>query len=143
LIERLLDRPLPPGVAALLDNDPLAKKQIAAVDARLLRTGRYEITRSAHWRTEFARAMPKSSDRWRSFYSTLFRPSVLEWMAVPLPEVLSPLYAVIRPCRLLWTRLRSKAFSPPSALIHQSTPLRGEGGRRPDEGPKQAPPAPT
>jgi hypothetical protein len=53
--------------------------------------------------------MPRSGDRWRSFYSTLFRPSVKEWRAVPLPEAMSPLYAIIRPCRLLWKRLRRSA----------------------------------
>ncbi len=106
LIERLLEEPLPEGIRPLIEADAVVRRQIDSVDARLLRGAGGAVTRSAHWRTEFARAMPRSSDRWRSFYSTLFRPSVKEWRAVPLPEALSPLYAIIRPCRLLWKRVR-------------------------------------
>jgi len=106
LIEKLSGLPVPAGLGEMIAADRCVQEQIARVDSRLLRTSHPGVTRSAHWRTEFARAMPSSLDRWRSFYSTLFRPSILEWAAVPLPEALSPLYAVIRPCRLAWKRIK-------------------------------------
>lgn len=112
LIQRLSDLPMPPGVKELLERDPIVQGQIASIESRLLRSTSSKVTRTAQWRTDYARAMPTSLDRWRSFYSTLFRPSILEWMAVPLPEVLSPLYAVIRPYRLLVKRLRGARRTP-------------------------------
>jgi hypothetical protein len=112
LIEKLSGRSIPAEVSERIARDGIVQEQIASVQSRLLQAASPAVTRSAHWRTEFARAMPSTFDRWRSFYSTLFRPSILEWKAVPLPAALSPLYAVIRPCRLLWKRLKGIGAEP-------------------------------
>ncbi len=105
LIEKLFDR-LPACGRIDTQDDPLVAKLSQSVANRLLSTPDPEVTRSAHWRTEFGRAMPTTGDRWRSVVSTLFRPSIREWIEVPLPWWLSPLYVFIRPARLLWSRLR-------------------------------------
>jgi hypothetical protein len=106
LIERLAGTRLPSVVFDRIRRDTVVTAQIASVESRLIRSPTPAVTQTPQWRTEYARAMPLSNDRWRSLCSTLFRPSILEWQAVPLPQVLSPLYAVIRPWRLAWKRVR-------------------------------------
>jgi hypothetical protein len=104
LIERLLGRPMPAEVARRIESNPAVRLAVERI-AQRLEAGTSRVTDRAQWRTDYVRLMPSAGDRWRSLTSTLFRPSVLEWMAVPLPPALAPLYAVIRPARLVWKRM--------------------------------------
>jgi hypothetical protein len=50
----------------------------------------------------FFRTMQRTRDRLHFLHQVVFRPTPLEWRALPLPVALAPLHYLVRPVRLLW-----------------------------------------
>jgi len=107
LCVELLGVEVPDNVRLLILTDSATKDACDKLRRKLLRTS----IRPSHrvplpWESEYFHAMEKRRDRIRFVYDTLFRPSVAEWYAFPLPSSLAPLYFAIRPVRLCYRKLK-------------------------------------
>ncbi len=104
LVHGLLDAPVPMSVLARAERDP-AVHRIAATLARKLFTAPGAppswLPRSI-FSMQLLLAMERPSDRLRFVHDVVFRPTPLEWRAVPLPPALAPVFYLVRPARLFW-----------------------------------------
>lgn len=108
LAERLLACPLPAPLEEALRRDPLARR-LAEEAARPLAAGR--LPRDDAWRAaRFAwRTRDDGRARWRYLRRVLCVPGAADLEAFALPPALDPLYACLRPVRLVWDALRGRS----------------------------------
>lgn len=107
LANRLLDASIPPLVARWIDNDLRIPRLVDWVAARLFTpTDRLSaLQQRAVFQFEMA-VKDGARERIRDGFRRVIYPSVKDWSAIGLPDVLFPLYHVIRPGRLLARYLR-------------------------------------
>jgi hypothetical protein len=96
--------PLPEPVATALSETPtvaaLQRQSWQRLFARRDESPGY-LERNRHWLA----ARDRLGDRVASLWLRLWTPTVNDWRFVPLPDVLYPLYYVVRPIRLAWHAL--------------------------------------
>jgi hypothetical protein len=109
----LLSAPLPPRWGP---RSPQAGLRVRALALKAVRTRlfppneRVPVLPDWPWQSLLFQGMQQPRDRWRLFYDTLLRPSALELRLLPLPLWAAPLYAIVRPLRLLAKHGLASAF---------------------------------
>ncbi|MGI8704731.1 MAG: nucleotidyltransferase domain-containing protein [Sphingomicrobium sp.] len=107
LANRLLDAPIPAPVARWIDDDPRIPRLVAWVAARLFTPTDCPSAKGQWALFKFEMAIKDGArEQIRDGFRRVMYPSVNDWVAVGLPDVLFPLYHVIRPGRLLARYLR-------------------------------------
>ena len=110
LAQRLLDAPIPSLAAEGVSRDTAIAALGEELAARIARGATYDFESPAYFRW-IPRLREHRSDRWRYFWRLFWTPGVGDLAAVRLPEVLFPLYRLVRVARLarrfLWPGLRS------------------------------------
>jgi hypothetical protein len=103
LARTLLGAPLPKKSMPLSPSTCRRVERLAeqAVQTRLFAARSAGAIPSWPWQLLFFRGMQQPRDRWQMIYETFFRPSALELAMMPLPLWTEPLYAIVRPLRLL------------------------------------------
>lgn len=105
LADDLLGAPIPPALRNQIQQDALTKKFSALVKWRLLHESTSPLMRRYWKEVSFhLQAGARVRDRigfWpRLWLKTFTTPTSAEWAMLPLPDVLFPLYYVVRPARL-------------------------------------------
>lgn len=96
----LLDAPLPAEIASRVARDTVAASAASEVRRRLL--SREVPALSPAWRFGFRRRMvPGFSSGWRYALRLTLAPAEEDWEIMRLPTALAPVYAALRPLRLL------------------------------------------
>jgi hypothetical protein len=109
LVHGLLQAPVPERLLVRGRADPAVARFAAELAARLFRReARQRTPLQAAFGLAYFRAMPVVADRLRYVHDTLLRPTSHEWLSLPLPEPLRPLYYAVRPVRLLAKYLRAR-----------------------------------
>ena len=108
----VLDAPLGASWHALIAADPDAERLAAEMAAHLVRVRRPGSPQmeGARLQALYARLLDSRADRIRSVLRAALLPTQREWEAIALPDVLTPLYHVVRPVRLLAAYTR-RAFA--------------------------------
>lgn len=107
LANRLLDAPVPSSVAQWIDDDPRIPRLLAWVAARLFTPPHCPSARQQWAVFQFEMAVKDGArEQIRDGFRRVMYPSANDWAAAGLPDVLFPLYHVIRPARLLARYLR-------------------------------------
>ena len=100
LASNLLDAPLPTDITQRVEKDTIANQIASEVARRLL--AREYVALSAGASFSFRRRMVAGEFAgWRYATRLALLPSDDEWQAIKLPGALMPLYALLRPLRLL------------------------------------------
>jgi hypothetical protein len=100
LAERLLGAAIPAAARQLVDGDAEVAKLGEEYATRLARSATYNLESSEYFRQVW-RLRERSSDRWRYLRRLAWTPGPGEIAAIELPEILFPLYRVVRIGRLL------------------------------------------
>jgi Uncharacterised nucleotidyltransferase len=96
----LLDAPLPAGIASCVARDAVAASAASELQQRIL--SRDSSALSSAWRFGFRRRMVPGFFRgWRYALRLATVPAEEDWEIMHLPRPLAPLYAALRPLRLL------------------------------------------
>jgi Uncharacterised nucleotidyltransferase len=107
LAEKLLDAPLPAGIASCVARNAVAASAASELQRRIL--SRESSALSSAWRFRFRRRMVPGVFRgWRYALRLAMVPSEEDWESMRLPRPFAPLYAALRPLRLLrkYARIR-------------------------------------
>jgi hypothetical protein len=114
LANRLLDAPIPERVAQWINDDPRIPRLITGVAARLF-TPSDGQSASQQWEVFKFEMAVKDGARQRisDGLRRLTHPSLIDWQAARIPDVLFPLYHLIRPGRLLGRHLRHTVYRKP------------------------------
>ncbi len=100
LAEKLLDAPLPAEIASRVARKAVAASAASEVQRRIL--SRESSSLSSAWRFRFRRRMvPGFFWGWRYALRLAVVPAEDDWESMRLPRPLAPLYAALRPLRLL------------------------------------------
>jgi len=109
LVHALLQAPVPEALLARGRADPAVAAFACEIGRSLFRRERPEPSALAGaFGLAYFRAMARPADRLRYVHDTLLRPTSHEWLALPLPERLRPLYYLVRPARLVARQLRTR-----------------------------------
>ena len=96
----LLGAPLPPEIASRVAGDKVASSSASEIERRHL--SRDPCSPGSAWRFGFRRRMVPGFFRgWRYALRLAFAPSEEDWETLRLPPALAPVYAALRPLRLL------------------------------------------
>jgi hypothetical protein len=104
LAHLLLSAPLPPERGP---RSPQVRRRVQKLAAQAVRSRlfpareRMPVLPGWPWQSLLFQGMQQPRDRWQLIYDTFFRPSALEIQMLPLPVWAAPLYALVRPLRLL------------------------------------------
>jgi hypothetical protein len=108
LAHQLLGAPVPATVLQRGQSDPAVARTVAGLRRRLFAerpAGTLSLTERSVGLWYF-RAMQRTRDRLHFVHDVVFRPTPLEWRAVPLPPQLALLHYLVRPVRLIWKHTR-------------------------------------
>jgi len=113
LAKRLLAAEVPPGARKVFDADADVERLGATYAARLARAATYNFNSTDYFRRIW-RLRERPSDRSRYLWRLAWTPGPGDIAAIELPEILFPLYGIVRTGRLL--RSLSRRLRPGSAL---------------------------
>jgi hypothetical protein len=104
LASSVLGAAVPEQVLRRGQRDPAVAEVVAEIERRLHATvrGPEPSLFARSMGLLYYRAMELRSDRLRFLHDVVFRPTPLEWRAVPLPSRLAALHYLVRPVRLIW-----------------------------------------
>jgi hypothetical protein len=100
LTERLLGAAVPAAGRELIDSDPEVAMLGEEFAARLARAATYDFESGEYFR-QILKLRERAGDRWRYLWRLVWTPGPGEVAALELPEILFPLYRVVRIGRLL------------------------------------------
>jgi hypothetical protein len=116
----VLSAPVPRIALRRGEADPAVARIVATIQWRMFMSPRAQrrslIDRSVG--LLYFQAMQRTRDRLHFIHDTVWRPTPLEWRAVPLPRALAPLHYLVRPVRLLWKHAGPKRFARRRARPH-------------------------
>lgn len=100
LAERLLGSAIPAAARELVAQDPEVVRLGEEYATRLARSATYNFESSEYF-CDVWKLRERSSDRWRYLWRLAWTPGPGETAAIELPEILFPLYRIVRIGRLL------------------------------------------
>jgi len=104
LADRLLGFTLPPGVARVVDEEPIVERLAEGVTRKMVRDDT-ELGGSIARLYWALRTLDSTEDKVTTLFKTAFVPGLNDWQPSDLPGQLAPFYAVARPVRLLLTHI--------------------------------------
>ena len=100
LVKNVLHSEIPKSAEAMVAADAQARALGAEFAARLARAAAYDFESTEYFRL-ILKLRERRSDRWRYLWRLVWTPGVGDVEAVHLPEVLFPLYRIVRMGRLI------------------------------------------